>query len=91
MTDAEYPDNKTIVQLLEEQAARIPNSIAITFNGQQLTYAQLNERANALARKLRKDYNIQPNDFVVISTEKWFGDGGGYIRYFKGWSSLRTG
>ncbi|WP_446098030.1 amino acid adenylation domain-containing protein [Bacillus velezensis] len=70
MTDAEYPDNKTIVQLLEEQAARIPNSIAITFNGQQLTYAQLNERANALARKLRKDYNIQPNDFVVISTEK---------------------
>ncbi|ROR25864.1 non-ribosomal peptide synthase protein (TIGR01720 family)/amino acid adenylation domain-containing protein [Mobilisporobacter senegalensis] len=70
MTDAEYPHNKTIVQLFEEQAARVPDNIAITFKGQQLTYAQLNERANALARKLRKEYDIQPNDFVVILTEK---------------------
>jgi amino acid adenylation domain-containing protein/non-ribosomal peptide synthase protein (TIGR01720 family) len=70
MTEAEFPLHKTIVQLFEEQVAQTPNHIAITFEGHQLTYAQLNERANALARKLREEHSIRPNDFVVISTEK---------------------
>ncbi|MCL1918505.1 MAG: amino acid adenylation domain-containing protein [Peptococcaceae bacterium] len=75
-TDTDYPQDKTVVQLFEEQVAKTPNNIAIVFKGQeqadivQLTYAELNDHANRLARKLRQEYNIQPNDLVAIVTER---------------------
>jgi amino acid adenylation domain-containing protein/non-ribosomal peptide synthase protein (TIGR01720 family) len=40
-------------QQFEQQAARTPNAIALIFEGQQLTYAELNGRANQLAHYLR--------------------------------------
>ncbi|HYV13035.1 MAG TPA: amino acid adenylation domain-containing protein [Pyrinomonadaceae bacterium] len=40
-------------QLFEEQAARTPNAAAVTFDAEQLTYGELNARANQLARHLR--------------------------------------
>ncbi|MCY8881064.1 amino acid adenylation domain-containing protein [Bacillus spizizenii] len=52
-TATEYPKEKTIYQLFEEQAARTPEQIAIVFEDQKLTYRQLNEQANQLARTLR--------------------------------------
>ena len=52
-TDAKYM-KKTIQQLFEEQVEKIPNNIAVVFNGQRLTYKELNERANSLARVLRE-------------------------------------
>lgn len=47
-TEADYPQNKTIQQLFEEQAERTPDHIAIAFKNRQLTYRELNERANRL-------------------------------------------
>ncbi|MEG7378138.1 amino acid adenylation domain-containing protein [Bacillus subtilis] len=52
-TLAEYPKEKTIHQLFEEQAERTPEQVAIVFEDKKLTYRQLNERANQLARTLR--------------------------------------
>jgi len=52
-TQAEYPQDKCIHQLFEEQVARTPNNIAVVFANQHLTYAQLNARANQLAHYLR--------------------------------------
>ena len=49
----EYPRNKTLHCLFEEQAARTPNAVAFVFEAQQLSYAELNERANRVARHLR--------------------------------------
>jgi tyrocidine synthetase-3 len=49
-----YPKNKTIVQLFEDQVALYPQKIAVAFNKDVLTYKQLNEKANQLARTLRK-------------------------------------
>ncbi|VBB05120.1 phosphopantetheine attachment site [Lucifera butyrica] len=49
----EYPRDKTIPELFEEQAAKNPDRIAVTFGDRQLTYAELNSRANQLARALR--------------------------------------
>ena len=69
-TDTEYPRNKTIVQLFEEQVARTPDSIAVVYGDDELSYAQLNARANNLARKLRQEYKIQPDDFIAILTER---------------------
>ncbi|CAM2140153.1 Surfactin synthase subunit 1 [Paraburkholderia tropica] len=45
-----YPKDKTIVQLFEEQAAKTPDRPALQYEGQSLTYRELNERANRLAR-----------------------------------------
>ncbi|WP_235917976.1 amino acid adenylation domain-containing protein [Paenibacillus lutrae] len=51
-TDCEYPSHKTILQLFEEQVERTPDRMAVSFRGQSLTYGELNERANRLARAL---------------------------------------
>ncbi|GFZ32349.1 hypothetical protein CSC2_28750 [Clostridium zeae] len=53
-TETKYPKEKTIYELFEEQVEIVPNNIALSFNNETLSYKQLNEKANQLARKLRK-------------------------------------
>jgi amino acid adenylation domain-containing protein/non-ribosomal peptide synthase protein (TIGR01720 family) len=48
-----FPRNATLTQLFEEQAARTPASPALRFGPVELSYAQLNQRANQLAHHLR--------------------------------------
>ncbi|MCA2929243.1 MAG: non-ribosomal peptide synthase/polyketide synthase [Microcystis sp. M018S1] len=52
-TKADYSYNKCIHQLIEEQAERTPDAVAVVFESQQLTYAELNSQANQLAHYLR--------------------------------------
>nr|WP_317616852.1 condensation domain-containing protein [Nostoc sp. PA-18-2419] len=52
-TQLDYPQDKCIHQLFEEQIARTPDAVAVVFAGQQLTYRELNYRANQLAHYLR--------------------------------------
>ncbi|MBK9394963.1 MAG: amino acid adenylation domain-containing protein [Uliginosibacterium sp.] len=51
-TTSDYPADELIHQLFEQQAERNPDSAALVFAGQELTYGQLNARANQLARYL---------------------------------------
>jgi amino acid adenylation domain-containing protein len=54
-TAGEYPGEKTVYQLFQEQAVGTPDCIAVMGNGLScLTYGELNRRANCLARLLRK-------------------------------------
>jgi amino acid adenylation domain-containing protein len=53
-TSIDYPQDKCIHHLFEEQVERTPNRIAVVFEQQQLTYAQLNAQANQLAHHLRQ-------------------------------------
>ena len=48
-TSAEYPKDKTIISLFEDQVVKTPNNIAVVFEEQKLTYKELNEKANSLA------------------------------------------
>jgi amino acid adenylation domain-containing protein len=50
---ADYPQNTCIHQYFEAQAKRTPNNIAVSFENQQLTYQELNQRANQLAYYLQ--------------------------------------
>ncbi|BAY99674.1 amino acid adenylation domain-containing protein [Tolypothrix tenuis PCC 7101] len=52
-TQTNYPQDKSIHQLFEEQVARTPDAVALVFPGQQLTYQELNTRANQLAQYLQ--------------------------------------
>ncbi|MBD2767190.1 amino acid adenylation domain-containing protein [Hymenobacter sp. BT664] len=52
-TAVAYPPEQTLVTLFEEQVARTPDAVALIYQQQQLSYAQLNARANQLARQLR--------------------------------------
>jgi amino acid adenylation domain-containing protein/FkbM family methyltransferase len=47
-------DDACLHQLFEAQAARTPDAVAVIFEGELLTYRELNRRANGLARKLMK-------------------------------------
>ncbi|MEB3214887.1 MAG: AMP-binding protein [Nostocales cyanobacterium 94392] len=64
-TQTEYPQNKCIHELFEEQVAKTPNAIAVVFENQQLTYQELNNRANQLAHHLQK-LGVKPEVLVGI-------------------------
>ncbi|WP_433581350.1 amino acid adenylation domain-containing protein [Paenibacillus amylolyticus] len=66
---AEYPMEKTIHGLFEEQAARTPEHIAVVFEAQHLTYQALNEKANQLARTL-KAKGIQNDQLIGIIADR---------------------
>ena len=69
-TATDYPKDKTIVDLFEEQAAKTPDNIAIKFKDTELTYRELNEKSNQLAHYLINKYNIQADDLVGIELER---------------------
>ncbi|MCC5647957.1 amino acid adenylation domain-containing protein [Nostoc sp. CHAB 5824] len=52
-TDAKYPENKFSHQLFEAQVERTPDTVAVEFENEHLTYRQLNQRANQVAHYLR--------------------------------------
>ncbi|TRT96054.1 MAG: amino acid adenylation domain-containing protein [Microcystis aeruginosa Ma_OC_LR_19540900_S633] len=68
-TKADYSYNKCIHQLIEEQAARTPDGVAVVFENQQLTYAQLNNRANQLAHYLRS-LGVETEVIVGLCVER---------------------
>ena len=68
-TSADYPRDKTITQLFEEQVEKTPDNIAVVFENQKLTYRELNERANSLANYLRSQ-KIGRNDIVGIMVNR---------------------
>lgn len=64
-----YDKSKTIQEVIEDQAKKHPNKIAIVANKESLTYEQLNEKANSLAYVLRKK-GVKPNTFVGIMQKR---------------------
>ncbi|MBR1892401.1 MAG: amino acid adenylation domain-containing protein, partial [Lachnospiraceae bacterium] len=68
-TETEYPRDKTVVELFEEQVKKTPDNIALAFEDNKLTYAELNEKANSLAHKLR-ELGVKPDDFVAIIADR---------------------
>lgn len=68
-TQTEYPLDLCIHQLFEEQAQRTPNAVAVVYENQQLTYNQLNYRANQLAHYLRS-LGVGPEVLVGICVER---------------------
>ncbi|MEX5542834.1 amino acid adenylation domain-containing protein, partial [Pseudomonas poae] len=68
-TEVDYDLDQTLHGLFEAQVVRTPNAVAVKADSQQLTYRQLNERANRLAHHLR-DLGVQPDTRVGICVER---------------------
>ncbi|MCP5052639.1 MAG: amino acid adenylation domain-containing protein, partial [bacterium] len=70
-TSVDYPKDKTLVHLLQEQADRTPNQTALTDagSGSHLTYSQLNRQAGQLAQGL-VERGIKPDGIVAIMMER---------------------
>lgn len=68
-TSTDYPSNRPVHELFQEQARRTPDAVAVKWRGQVLTYAQLNQQANQLARYLR-ERQAEPGAAVGIVAER---------------------
>ena len=69
-TEVFYPKEKTVLDLFNERVVQIPDSTAVVFEDEKLTYQELNECSNQLANYLRDQYTIMPNDLVGIKLER---------------------
>ncbi|MGA9377367.1 MAG: amino acid adenylation domain-containing protein, partial [Phormidium sp.] len=68
-TQVDYPLNKCLHQLFEEQCLKTPEALAVVYESQQLTYSELNNRANQLAHYLRS-LGVGANVLVGICVER---------------------
>ncbi len=68
-TQANYSQDKCIHQLFEEQAKLTPNAIALIYEDEQLTYLELNNRADKLACHLQQ-LGVKPETVVGICLER---------------------
>ncbi len=68
-TRKDHDRDRTVAELFEEQAVRTPNSVAVEYQGEGLTYAELNRRANQLAHYLRR-VGVKAEARVAIGLER---------------------
>ncbi|MFC2155937.1 condensation domain-containing protein [Acidobacteriota bacterium] len=59
-----------IRRMIENQVEKSADKYAVIYDGDKITYKDLNEKANRLAHYLRDSYHVQPNDIVAISMDR---------------------
>ncbi|MDQ5920366.1 MAG: hypothetical protein QG673_422, partial [Pseudomonadota bacterium] len=65
-----YPQHKTIVQLFEEQVSKVPDNIALVYENIQMSYQELNEKSNRLARYMLDKYALQNENLVALCLDR---------------------
>src|ERR671933_1287063 len=65
----DYPQDVCIHQLFEAQSERTPDAVAVVFESEQLSYCELNRRANKIAHHLRS-LGVRPDVLVGICVER---------------------
>ncbi len=68
-TGREYPSEKCIHELIAEQVAKTPDSIAVEHEGETLTYRALDEQSNRIAHYLRSE-GVGPETLVGICIDR---------------------
>jgi len=69
-TKRDYPQDKTIYQLFEEQVVRTPDNIAVVYEDRELSYQELNRRSNQLAHYLRSKYDLNGDDLIALCLDR---------------------
>lgn len=60
---------RSVPALFAEQAARVPHAVAISFNGRELTYRELDQASDQLAHRLIAQ-GVRPGESVALLTER---------------------
>jgi len=68
-TAADFPHDQCVHGLFEAHASRAPHALAVAYESQELTYAELNRCANRLAHYLR-GLGVQPDSRIAICVER---------------------
>ena len=68
-TKVEFPSDKCVHQLFEEQVAKTPDAVAVVYEDHHLSYGELNRKANQMAHYLRH-LGVRPDDRVAICVER---------------------
>ncbi|WP_186116040.1 AMP-binding protein, partial [Burkholderia gladioli] len=97
-TEADYPRHRCVHELVEDRAGHMPEAIALVAGDEQLSYGELNARANQLARYLVK-LGVGPDIPVAVCAERSvamvvallavFKAGGAYLSIDPAYSSAR--
>jgi amino acid adenylation domain-containing protein len=70
-TQSDYPEHSCIHQLFEAQVQRTPEAVAVVFEGNQITYRELNRRTNQVAHALQAT-GVDPDTLVGVYMERSF-------------------
>jgi amino acid adenylation domain-containing protein len=68
-TRTDYPRESSVHRLFEEQVERTPDAVAVVYSEEQLTYSELNRKANRLASYLIR-LGVKPEDLIGICMER---------------------
>ncbi|NRR19901.1 non-ribosomal peptide synthetase [Brevibacillus sp. MS2.2] len=68
-TKTNYPRQKTIADLFEQQVKAVPKQTALVYGQETITYEELNQRANRIAHQLQQK-GVQPDELIGIFTER---------------------
>ncbi|MCP3145371.1 non-ribosomal peptide synthetase, partial [Pyxidicoccus xibeiensis] len=98
-TPGSYPSDTSLAELFAQQARSTPEAVALVFGDEQLTYAQLDQRANQLANYLR-GLGVQAGSRVAVRLERSVDlvvgllgvlkAGAAYVPLDKGWPTERV-
>ena len=69
-TQTVYPRDKTIVELFEEQAEKVPNNVAVVFKGEKLTYRELDVLSNQFAHYLGSHYTTGSDVLIGLKLDR---------------------
>ena len=69
-TAGDAPTGATIVSLFEAQAGQTPHRAAVVFEDASLTYADLNQRANQIARRIQREMQCRPDERIAIFLDR---------------------
>jgi amino acid adenylation domain-containing protein len=82
-SSVDFPAGQLIHELFESQVKKTPDTIALSFEGTDLTFSELNSRANQLARYLVDVLEVRPTSLIGIFTERSIGMVVGMLAVFK--------
>ena len=68
-TEGSYSEDKTIIELFEEQVKNNPDNIAVVYKDSNITYKELNNISNIIAKNLIEN-NVSKKDFVTLLMDK---------------------
>ncbi|MDO3625447.1 amino acid adenylation domain-containing protein [Mucilaginibacter sp. BT774] len=69
-TAIEYPKDKSLIDLFEEQVNKTPDNIAVIFNDFEISYKELNILGNQFGDYLRNTYDVKPDDLIGLKLER---------------------